>query len=78
MLRFEFSPASSGTLEEVDWNEFFQVFDERGLELIYDDKPGSRFHKFAYPETVEAKQTKSAKAKPAPKSTARRAPRRAA
>jgi hypothetical protein len=63
MLRFEFSSASSGALEEVDWRDFFRVFDERGLELIYDDKPGSRFHKFAYPETVAEKQSKSSKSK---------------
>ncbi|MGH9465793.1 MAG: hypothetical protein ACRD1Y_00395 [Terriglobales bacterium] len=54
MLRFEFSD-NPGELSEVSWDDFFQVFDERGLELVYDDKRGSRFHKLVYPETVEGK-----------------------
>ncbi|HXR97486.1 MAG TPA: hypothetical protein VN709_06545 [Terriglobales bacterium] len=55
MLRFEFSPPSASGLEEVDWDSFFRVFDEKGLKLVYDDKPGSRFHKFIYPETEAAR-----------------------
>lgn len=54
MLRFEFDPQHAEALTQVDWEEFFQIFDEKGLELVYDDKPGSRFHKIVYPETVEA------------------------
>lgn len=54
MLRFEFAATPPGELADVSWNDFFRVFDERGLELVYDDKPGSRFHKLVYPETVEA------------------------
>ncbi|GEM_PF-1049472 len=54
LLRFEFDPASGGELKPVSWDEFFQVLDAKGLELIYDDKPNSRFHKFVYPETREA------------------------
>lgn len=52
MLRFEFDPGQAGSLTPVAWDEFFQVFDEKGLLLLYDDKPGSRFHKFVYPETL--------------------------
>jgi len=85
VLRFEFSAASKPALEEVDWTEFFRVFDERGLELIYDDKPGSRFHKFAYPETPVKRgeppapaASKPAKSKPTAKATAKATPRRAA
>lgn len=62
MLRFEFDPASAGALREVDWDDFFRVFDEKGLELIYDDKPGSRFHKFIYPDAATAKRPKAMKA----------------
>lgn len=65
MLRFEFDPEHAEALTQVDWDEFFQVFDDKGLELIYDDKPGSRFHKIVYPETVEAKALHRTPAKPA-------------
>jgi hypothetical protein len=62
MLRFEFSPQSASELEELDWDSFFKVFDEKGLELVYDDKPGSRFHKFIYPETEAARSRGERKA----------------
>ncbi len=66
MLRFEFNPQDSGdTLQGINWDDFFQVFDEKGLELLYDDKPGSRFHKFVYPETIEAKAEHKPPARPA-------------
>lgn len=65
MLRFEFDPARARELSEVDWNDFFHVFDEKGLELVYDDKPGSRFHKLIYPETAAAKAQHRPRAKPA-------------
>lgn len=55
MLRFEFAPEPPAELAEVSWREFFRIFDERGLELVYDDKPGSRFHKLIYPETAAAR-----------------------
>jgi hypothetical protein len=54
MLRFEFDTPAE--LAEVSWDDFFDVFDERGLELVYDDKPGSRFHKLVYPETTAGKK----------------------
>jgi len=56
MLRFEFDPQSRESLTPVSWDDFFKVFDEKGLELLYDDKPGSRFHKIVYPETLKAKE----------------------
>lgn len=65
MLRFEFDPERASSLTQVDWDDFFQVFDEKGLELVYDDKPGSRFHKFVYPETVAAKAEHRPRSKPA-------------
>ncbi|HET9784815.1 MAG TPA: hypothetical protein VFP94_07655 [Terriglobales bacterium] len=54
MLRFEFDTPAE--LAEVSWDDFFDVFDQRGLELVYDDKPGSRFHKLVYPESTAAKK----------------------
>lgn len=74
MLRFEFNPEAANELSPVDWDDFFRVFDEKGLELVYDDKPGSRFHKFAYPETIAAKTPKSRRGQAraaAPRTTAR-------
>ncbi|HEY7838664.1 MAG TPA: hypothetical protein VIC54_08710 [Terriglobales bacterium] len=73
MLRFEFS--ASATLDAVHWSEFFRIFDERGLELIYDDQPGSPFHKLAYPETIAANESElaSTKFKPSTKRSHRRA-----
>ena len=65
MLRFEFEPQRAEELTAVDWEEFFTGFDRKGLELVYDDKPGSRFHKIVYPETVEAKARRHSPRKPA-------------
>lgn len=65
MLRFEFDPERAQELTPVEWDDFLMVFDEKGLELVYDDKPESRFHKFVYPETVEAKAEHRAPQKPA-------------
>ncbi len=65
MLRFEFDPERAQTLTPVDWEDFFQVFDDKGLELVYDDKPHSRFHKFVYPETMEAQAEHRPPQKPA-------------
>lgn len=65
MLRFEFDPAHAQQLTQVDWDDFFSVFDRKGLELVYDDKPGSRFHKIVYPETVAAKARRQPARKPA-------------
>ncbi len=63
MLRFEFDPSQAGNLTPVAWDEFFQVFDEKGLQLLYDDKPGSRFHKFVYPETLVGAETPPARSR---------------
>jgi hypothetical protein len=49
ILRIDFGPKEEG-LDEIDWDEFFQKFDESDLEFLYQDrtKDGkvSRFHKF--------------------------------
>jgi hypothetical protein len=51
MIRVDY-PGFSGedTLEEIDWEEFFEIFDENGLAFLYQDKTAdgkqSRFSKF--------------------------------
>lgn len=49
MLRFEFD-SNDQNLEPISWDDFFKIFDERGLELVFDSDPDSRFAKFVYPE----------------------------
>jgi hypothetical protein len=46
LLRIDF-PGFSGekTLKPVSWDEWFQVFDERGLAFLYQKKRESRFNK---------------------------------
>lgn len=47
LLRIDFPGYSgTGTLEHLEWDEFFEKFDEAGLAFLYDDKKGSRFNKF--------------------------------
>jgi hypothetical protein len=49
ILRIKLDPNDSA-LDEIDWDEFFQKFDESDLAFLYQDrtKDGkiSRFHKF--------------------------------
>lgn len=49
LLRVEFRDPDD-RLEEVDWNEFFKVFDDNKLAFLYQDKTKdgatSRFNKF--------------------------------
>ncbi len=49
VLRFDFGDPNDN-LRRIDWDEFFQIFDEHGLTLLYDEDAESRFHKFVYPE----------------------------
>ncbi|HSU56536.1 MAG TPA: hypothetical protein VLT36_20925 [Candidatus Dormibacteraeota bacterium] len=54
VLRIDFPGYSgAGTLEEVSWDEWFQVFDDRNLEFLYQDKTSggkpSRFNKLVCP-----------------------------
>ena len=48
VLRIEFD-ASEERLEDADWDEFFKVFDDRGLAFVYQEKTSdgetSRFNK---------------------------------
>lgn len=57
ILRFEFSDApnhNDRNLEKITWDEFFQKFDDRGLELVYQEKTAegdrSNFNKLVCPE----------------------------
>lgn len=51
ILRIDF-PGYSGedSLEPIDWDEFFKIFDERNLKFLYQDATAdgglSRFNKF--------------------------------
>jgi hypothetical protein len=51
LLRVDY-PGYSGedTLEEIDWDEFFEIFDENKLAFLYQEKTAdgkqSRFSKF--------------------------------
>ncbi len=49
ILRFDFREKDD-KLDEVDWDTFFETFDDRGLALLYQDKTAdghtSRFFKF--------------------------------
>jgi hypothetical protein len=53
VLRIDFvGPGSDGpdaNLEQVGWDEWFRVFDDRGLELLYVPEGESRFFKLVYP-----------------------------
>ena len=57
ILRFEFPKApnhNDSKLEEISWEDFFAKFDERGLELVYQDHTAegaeSNFNKLVCPE----------------------------
>ncbi len=49
ILRIDFGEAEE-VLEEIDWDEFFRIFDENRLAFLYQDELGSggtsRFNKF--------------------------------
>ena len=58
LLRIDFPEYSGkGSLEEIDWEEFFSIFDDRGLAFLYQEqtKSGepSRFFKFVASESGE-------------------------
>ena len=50
ILRFEFR--KDAHLEPIDWDAFFEKFEESGLAFLYQDKTAggktSRFHKFVH------------------------------
>lgn len=57
ILRFEFPNApnhNDSKLEKISWDEFFEKFDERNLELVYQEQTAegaqSNFNKLVCPE----------------------------
>jgi hypothetical protein len=47
LLRIDFPGYSGeGTLMPIDWDEFFEKFEEERLAFLHDPKPRSRFNKF--------------------------------
>lgn len=61
ILRFCFPNArnrNDENLQEISWDEFFEKFDDNGLELIYQEKTAggarSNFNKLIYPEEEHA------------------------
>ncbi len=49
ILRFDFGEPEEG-LEEISWDEFFHIFEDRKLAIVYQDETSSgetsRFNKF--------------------------------
>jgi hypothetical protein len=49
ILRLDFEPKDDA-LEPIDWDEFFEKFEEAGLAFLHQDRTAdghvSRFHKF--------------------------------
>ena len=81
ILRLMFPNApnhNDGALEEIGWDEFFEKFDESGLQLTYQEETAdhqiSDFNKLTYPDpdTAEGKALlrKTASKKGAPKKSA--------
>ena len=61
ILRFCFPKArnrNDENLKEISWDEFFDKFDQNGLELIYQEKTAggarSNFNKLIYPQSEHA------------------------
>lgn len=57
LLRVDFGKPEP-SLEEIEWDEFFDTFDSQGLAFLYQDKTAdggtSRFHKFVSRDSVGA------------------------
>jgi hypothetical protein len=49
LLRIDFGEPED-SLEEISWDEFFEIFDERGVTFLYSPEKKSRFNKFVYKE----------------------------
>lgn len=55
LLRIDFvegkgSGGREESLEEVSWERWFEVFDDRGIELLFSPEGESRFFKLVYPD----------------------------
>lgn len=45
ILRIDFAEKDEN-LEEIEWDDFFAIFDDRKLAFLYEDAGDSRFNKF--------------------------------
>ncbi|MBC2887484.1 hypothetical protein H7Q97_19075 [Ochrobactrum sp. CM-21-5] len=45
ILRIDFAEKDEN-LEEINWDDFFVIFDNRNLAFLYEDAGDSRFNKF--------------------------------
>jgi hypothetical protein len=68
ILRFEFPNArnrNDENLREISWEEFFQKFDESGLELLYQETTAegaqSNFNKLIHPESEKRSSRQTAR-----------------
>lgn len=62
ILRIDYPGFSGGqTLEEMDWDEWFQAFDRHHLAFLYQPKGESRFSKLVDRDTVEGQLQKTSK-----------------
>ncbi|WP_318345772.1 hypothetical protein [Flagellimonas baculiformis] len=50
LLRIKFSEKKDDALEQISWNDFFEIFDKNQLEFLYQEETSSggvsRFFKF--------------------------------
>ena len=73
ILRIDF-PGFSGeaTLEEIEWDEFFEWFDRNNLALLLSSERGNRFNKLVARPARSRKSSGSSKKSAAKKSSSRR------
>ena len=45
LLRIDFGEPEEG-LEQITWDDFFEVFDQSKIKFLYDTERDSRFNKF--------------------------------
>ncbi len=45
ILRIDFAEKDQN-LEEINWDDFFAIFDDRNLAFLYEEAGDSRFNKF--------------------------------
>ena len=61
LLRVDFRDPDH-KLDDIDWDEFFHIFDENGLAFLHQDKTAdgsiSRFNKFIAREHADGKHAK--------------------
>jgi hypothetical protein len=51
LLRIDFGEPED-SLEAISWDEFFEIFDERGVTFLYSPEKKSRFNKFVFKEAA--------------------------